>query len=354
MKKKFLGFISIFLILILSTTRVSAISLAKAGDDVLEEGDYNSVRFVAGNKVTSRANIDGISFIAGNEIVTEGTSTYGIYAGNNISIKENILNDLFVAGNKIVVTEDTIIGRDAFIAGANVTVKAKNIRELRIGANIINISGVTVSGDAYLLADNIVLDENTVITGKLTYPEDAKIMGLDVAKVGEIVKTEKVDINVKKDSFGSVKNVIFSICAGIIIMLILFYVLPKTKDKLDNVELKFEPIIKLVCIGFLMLILVPITFFITVFTNILTPFALILGCVYGISIYLGSLLSAYVIGNLLTKKLLRKDNKYLALVIGIVLVKLIKLIPIVGGFLGVICLLYGMGLITTWIKKRNV
>ena len=353
MKKKFLGFISIFLILILSTTRVSAISLAEAGDTVVQEGDYNSIRLVAGNKVTSRANIDGISFIAGNEITTEGMSNYGFYAGNNISIKENIAKDLFVAGNKVVVTEDAIIGRDAFLAGANVTVKTKNVRELRIVANSINISGVTVSGDAYLLADNIALDENTVITGKLTYSEDANVIGLDLARVGEIVKTEKVEINVKKSLFSDVKDIIFSICAGIIIMLILFYIIPKFKDNLDNVELKVEPILKLVCIGFLILILVPMIFLMTVFTNILTPFALILGCVYGISIYLGTLLSAYVIGNILTTKVLNKDNKYLALAIGMILVKLVKLIPGVGGFIGVICLLYGMGLITTWIKKRN-
>ena len=338
----------------MSTTRASALSLAKAGDSVLEEGEYNSVRFIAGNNVINKANIDGISFIAGNEITTEGVSNYGIYAGNNINIKEKIMEDLFIAGNKINLYEEATIGRDVFIAGSNVNIMTNIARDLRVGANRINISGITIEGDAYLYADNITLDENTVINGKLTYQEGTKISGLDLAKVGEVVTTKKVEIEVKKPHISPIKNIILSICAGIITMLILFYMLPKTEEKLTHVELKIEPIIKTVCIGFLILILIPITFIITVFTNILTPFALILACIYGISIYLGPLLSGYIIGYLLTKIFIKKDNKYLSLLIGITLVKLVKLIPYIGSFIGVICLLYGMGLITKYLKQKNV
>ena len=354
MKKKILGFISILFIIIFTTTSVSALSLAKTGDSVIEEGEYDSVRFIAGNNVINKANIDGISFIAGNGITTEGVSTYGIYAGNNINIKENILKDLFVAGNKIVLYEEATIGRDAFIAGSNVTIMTNIARDLRVGANHINISGITIEGDAYLYADNITLDENTTINGKLTYQEGTKINGLDLAKVGEVITTKKVEIEVKQPHINPIKNIIFNICAGIITMLILFYMLPKTKERLDKVDLKIDIIVKNVCIGFLILILVPMVVIMTVFTNILTPVSLILACVYGISIYLGSLLSAYIIGSLLTKVIIKKDNKYLAITIGVIIVRLVKLIPYIGSFISVICLLYGMGLITKYLKSRNM
>lgn len=354
MKKKILNFISILFIIIFSTTSVSALDLAKYGDSVLEEGEYDSVRFIAGNNIINKANIDGLSFIAGNEITTEGTTSYGLYAGNNINIKENIIKDLFVAGNKIILYEEAVIERDALIAGANVTIMTNIARDLRVGADNINISGITIEGDAYLYADNITLDENTTINGKLTYPEDANIKGLNSAKVGEIVTTKKGEIEVKKSNKIIIKNIILSICAGIITMLILFYMLPKTKERLDKVELKIDIIVKNICIGFLILILVPMIFIMTVFTNILTPIAIILACIYGISIYLGALLSAYIIGSLLTKKVFNKDNKYLALLVGIIIVRLAKLIPYIGSFIGVICFLYGMGLITKYIKARNM
>ena len=160
MKRKIITIIGIIFTFILCMPNVSAINLAKAGNIIIEEGEYDSTRFIAGNTITNKANIDGISFIAGNEITTEGVSTYGIYAGNNINIKENILKDLFVAGNKITIYEDAVIGRDIFIAGANVTIKANIARDLRIGANNINISGITINGDAYLYADNIIFDNS--------------------------------------------------------------------------------------------------------------------------------------------------------------------------------------------------
>ena len=354
MKKKVLGFIGIFLILMFNVSSVFAISLTEAGNTVVQEGNYDSIRLVAGNNITDKANVDGISFVAGNDITAEGNSTYGAYAGNNINIKENILKDLFVVGNKIVITDDAVIGRDAFILGSDVTIMTNIARDLRVGANNVNISGVTINGDVYLLAENIVLDESTVIVGTLSYPKDAKISGLDVANVGNVVTTEKVDVNVKKTVTTSIKDIILNICAGIIVMLLLFYIRPKFKEKLDKVNLKFDAILKLVCIGFLILILIPMIFLVTVFTNVLTPLALILGSIYGISLYLGTLLSAYVIGNLLTSKALKVDNKYLALTIGIILVRVVKLIPYVGGFIGVICLLYGMGLITIYIKTRDM
>ena len=143
MKKNFIKVVSLIFIFMLCIPNVSALNLTKIGDSIVEEGEYDSIRFVAGNNVINKANIDGISFIAGNEITTEGTSTYGVYAGNNITIKENIAKDLFVAGNKIIITEDAKIGRDLFIAGANVTIMTNIIRDIRIGASNINISGIT-------------------------------------------------------------------------------------------------------------------------------------------------------------------------------------------------------------------
>lgn len=354
MKRQILRMIGIIFIFILTTTRVCAINLAEAGDVVVQEGDYDSLRIVAGNKITNKANIDGLSLMAGNDILANGSSSYAFYAGNNIEIRENISKDLFVAGNKIMVYKDTMVGRDAFIVGNSVIIKSNLPRDLRIGANLVNLSGVTINGDAYLMASEIILDENTVIVGKLIYPEDANIRGLNLAKLGEVISTKKIETVIKYNFMDSVKDIVFSICASLIVMLVLFYVLPNTKTKLDNLNLKVDTILKTIGIGFLVLIVVPLVSIIGIFTNILTPIALILGCVYTIAIYLSTLLSSYIIGNTLMIKIFNKDSKYLALVMGIILIKLVKYIPVIGGVIYFICLLYGMGLIFNYIKLRDV
>ena len=353
MRKKILSFLSIFLVMVLVNTRVYANSIAEAGDTVNQEGEYDSIRLVAGNKVTSTARIDGLSLIAGNEVIVSGTNTYGFYAGNSILISSNITKDLFVAGNKIVIQKEAVIGRDVFILGSDVTVMSDVARDLRIGAEAVNLSGITINGDACIMADNIKMDEGTVILGKLTYPEDANVIGIDKAKVMDIEKTKSKEIVVNVNYYDSIVSFIISVCAAYIVLLVLFYLLPNTKNKLDKLELKADMIFKNMGIGFLVLICVPLVFIITIFTSILTPLALILGCVYVVAIYLASLLTAYFIGNTLNKKIFKNDSKYLALLIGIILVRLVKLIPSIGPFLGFICLIYGMGLIFKYISSRK-
>ena len=353
MKKNILRFFSILCIFTLMTSKVYAVSLVQAGETIVQEGDYDSIRLLAGNTVTNKANVDGISLVAGNEVLVEGSSSYGVYAGNNVSISEKVLKDMFVAGNKIIISENAEIGRDAFIAGSNVTVLGNVGRDLRIGASTVNLMGITVNGDAYLMASEIFLDDDTVIVGKLIYPEDAKISGLNSANIGSVETTKSTKVEVHYNFYDRARDFIFGIVSSFVVLLILLYLLPKANDKIVKKELAVDKEFKTMAIGFLELVTVPFVILIGLFTYILMPAALILLCVYFIGIYLSSLLSSYIIGNVLMKKLFHIDSKYLAILVGIVLVKLLKLIPMVGPLFGFICMIYGMGLIFIYIRSRG-
>lgn len=332
-------------------SNVSALEVAKAGDTITEEGNYDSLRFVAGNKVTSKATIDGISFVAGNDLYLEGNATYGMYAGNTITINGNINKDLMVAGNKILVTADAIIGRDVYIAGNQIEIKTNLPRDVRVAGDTIDLSGVTIGGDAYLAVDKIVMDENTIITGTLTYYENAKISGLEKATIGNII-TEKIDkVVIEYGIKERIYAFFVSTIAAFITMLCLLYFVPKTKEKLAKLDLHFGNIAKTACIGFAILVVVPLISLLAMFTGFLTPLAIVVLAIYFISIYLSSLFVCYVIGNVILSKLFKKDDMYLALAIGIVLVKLVKLIPIIGGYIGAVVLFYGLGIIYELVKS---
>lgn len=353
MKKKIFGLLSVLLVLMLTTTNVYAKSITKAGDTVIQEGEYDSIRLVAGNNVTNKAKVDGISLIAGNDLTLEGSAPYGFFAGNNLTISENISKDLFVAGNKIIVTKDAVISRDAFIIGSNVTIKTNIPGDLRAGGDKVDISGIKISGNAYIDASSIILNEDTIITGKLTYPEKSSIIGLEKATIGKVQTKTYEEVVVEKDFTTRATEFIFSACAAFVVMFVLLYLKPSIKDKLNNVDLKAEEIFKKIGIGLVVLIIVPFAVLITLFTRVLLPLSLITGVLYVIAIYVSYLISYYIIGNILTKKLLKQENNYLGLGIGIVIVKLISLIPIIGGIVLTICLFYGMGLIYKYISSRE-
>ena len=354
MKKKFLNLILVLCLSLVMSKNVYALKIVEAGDNVIQEGTYDSTRLAAGYKVESTANIDGVSFVAGNVLTLEGSSTYGAFAGNTITVKERVEKDLFIAGNGISLTEEAFVGRDAYIAGNAIKISGTIERNLNVGGSAVNLSGAKIKGDAYVASEVVVLDENTVIDGKLTYNEDASISGLDKATVGT-VKTKKMNkAEVVKPRFiDSIYAFVISLVAAYIVMLVLFYLIPKSKEKLDLLKFDGGTIFKTLLIGLGVLFLLPIVAIFALLTGFLTPLAFIAIMVYLVSVYLAELLSCYVVGNLLTTKMIKKDNVYLALAIGILLLKLLSLIPTLGSFVTLIALLYGLGLVFDFIKSRG-
>ena len=353
MKKKILCLFCGLLAMTILTTNVYARELAIADDTVNEEGEYDSVRLVAGNQIVSKAQVNGLSLIAGNEVSIDGTYEYGFYAGNSITVNGTIEKDAFIAGNSILIGDNAKIGRDLFVAGNSIKIATNIERDIHIGTNKIDLRGISIGGDAFIDAEEIIMDEDTVITGKLSYLEDAKVSGLDKGKIGSIETRKIEEVTIKVNFMSTVYEFIVSILASYVVMAVLFYIIPSSKTKLDNLELKFESIAKITAIGLAILFVVPMVCLIAVFTGILTPIALITLCIYAIAIYLGTLLTSYVVGNVINKKLFNNDNKYLSLMVGIIIVRLAILIPMLGFWIGAIALLYGLGLIYKFITSRT-
>lgn len=353
MKKKILSLFSILLMMFFAVGNVFALEVAQAGDNVTEEGTYESLRFVAGNKVTSTATIDGISFVAGNDLYLEGNATYGMYAGNTLTISGNVDKDLLAAGNKILVTADATIGRDVYLAGNQVEVKTNIARDLRAGGDTINISGITIGGNAYLYAERIVMDENTVITGTLTYYDDSKITGLDKATIGNVITKEVNKVDIEYGFKERLYGFIVSLIAAFITAICVLNFIPGVKEKLLKLDLSIGNIAKTACIGFAAMIIIPILALFAMFTGFLTPLALIVFAIYFIAIYLSGLFVAYIVGNVISTKLFKKDDLYLALATGIILLGLLKIIPILGGYIKALILFYGLGIIYDFIKNMK-
>ena len=345
--------VTILSIMILTfTTKIYAINITDAGDTVTQTGSYDSTRLVAGNTVTNKAEIDGLSLIAGNDLTLEGSAPYGFFAGNNITINEKIEKDLFAAGNNITLGSNAEIGRDVSLAGNIIRVKTNINRDLRVSGTSVDLSGVTIKGDAYLAAERIIMDSETVIEGKLTYPEDSKIENLDKAQVSRVEAIKTTTVKIEYTMADRVRNLTIGTITSFLTLTILFLVVPGVKEKLDKSEITPESILKKTGIGLVTLVSVPMISIIAMITVVLIPVSLITLTLYIISLYISSLLVYYIVGNEICKKL-NKENKYLSILIGIITVKLIKFIPVIGGLVSLLCLLYGMGLIVYLATKKK-
>ena len=353
LRNKLLKLFSILLLVLVMITRVDA-KVAFSGETVNQEGEYDSSIFVAGNNLTDKSTVDGIKFLAGNSLEAKGTSSYAFYAGNIVTINSTIEKDLFAAGNSVTIGSEAVLGRDVYIAGSTVKINVNVPRNLRAGGTSVDLKGITINGSAYVMADEILLDENTIIEGKFTYPKDSKVEGLDVAHVSE---KKAIDYNTseEKTSFKEIVwSFIISVFAGFVVLIALFRFIPESKNKLDKLEVSFDSVIKRGCTGLIVLLVVPIICLFALISGILTPISLIVLAVYVISIYLSFIVVSYIIGRLLLTKVFKKDNLYLMMFLGLIVLKLIKYIPIIGGVIYAIAMFYGLGLIYKFITvKRN-
>ena len=75
---------------------------------------------------------------------------------------------------------------------------------------------------------------------------------------------------------------------------------------------------------------------------------------YIIALMLATILASAVIGqNIYTKLFKQKDNIYISTIIGILVVKLVSLIPYIGGIVALLVFLYGLGMIWRLFLDRN-
>lgn len=356
MGKKVLKLFSVFVVTFaIIFAKVNALEITKSGDKVVQEGEYDSIRLVAGETVTNKADVDGLSFIAGNNLDLKGSTPYGFYAGSTVIVNEDVSKDMFVAGKNIEIGKDASLGRDVFAAGESIKIKSDVERDLRAAGESIDISGITIGGDAYVFFEDITMDEDTKIEGKLIYPENSEITGLKDADIGstKVIKSDKKEDEEENSLAESVYDFIFSTLAAFVVMVVLLYLIPKAKEKLDNIELNASSIVKTSVKGIGVLILVPIIALIGLFTRILLPLSLIAIVVYIISIYLSSIVVAYIVGNILDEKFIKQENVYISALVGIVVLKLVELVPVIGGLVTAISLFYGLGLIFTFIKSKE-
>ena len=340
--------------LTIGATEIDTRDVLYADDNVSVDGTQDSSQFVFGNSVKINSEVFGAQFSAGNTLDVNGSSEYGFYAGNMITINSNIAKDLFAAASTINIGSDAVIGRDAYLAAASIKINANVERDLRAGAGTIDISGITINGDAYLDADEIIMDAKTVITGKLSYVKDTKIVGKETATIGSIDEKDAKDFGKVEITFGStISSCLIGAVGAIIVAIALFYMAPSFKKKLDDEELSAGRIGSNLGKGIAALFLIPIISLIAIITGIFTPLGLIMLALYVIGIYLASVVSGYIIGRLIMTNVFKKDNQYLSILVGILLIRLLGLVPIASGIVTVICLLYGLGLLYNTIKKTN-
>ena len=321
-------------------------------DKVVVDKEYNSSHFSFGKTVKSSGTIKGINFIAGNEIDTAGTSMFGAYAGNLISINENVEYDLFVAGNDVNIGSDSVLNRDVYIAANSVKINADIKRNIYIACNVLDVSGVTIKGNLRTSASNIIMDKDTKIDGKFTYYDSAIIEGKDAATINKtnILSSETVEV---KTFQSKLQDFIITLISSYLTLFFLIVCLPGVNKLIKKYKISPDDVAKKSLIGVCILVGVPIASLIFMISAVMLPLGLCSIALYCVAVYISSLVTSYIVGIQLAKPL-KITNDYLIALVGLLVVKLLSIVPIIGVFVSLVAMLMGLAVIVKLITKKSV
>lgn len=300
------------------------ISISDVSDNSTKKGTYKGTKFSVDFNVSSTDNVDGINFVAGSSVSVSGQNEYGAYAGSNVNISGNILKELFAVGS-------------------SVNMSGNFNRNVYIGAGSLILNNVTINGDVKLSVSDITFLDNVVINGVLEYNDNAIVKGLDKAFISE---TNIYHVELDDESYSLVdefSSLIYSIVSLVLIAFIINLLFPKIYKSLDK-KLDFKDLLNKALIGLAILFLTPLVAILCMITGVGLGLGFVILALYILLCCLSSLTFMSVFGyNILTKFFKKDENIYISIVIGIVLFKLIYLLPFIGGITSFIVILIGLG-----------
>lgn len=351
MYKKILGIIVIFAAMFLTIGTVNAGEYFNANEVINDTESYTHSHFEAGRDVNSKSTVNGLSFAAGATVNVTGTKEYGFFAGENVIINGTVEKDLFAAGNAVTIGKEANIGRDAYLAGNSVTIESNVNSAVFVAASLVKLDNVIINGDMNIAANTVEIGDNVTVNGIFKVNDDAVINNENKLNASRKEKYKSKNVNI--DFTNTVSDIILDILKTIFTGLILVLIFPKLFKKIKY-ELDAKDIGMKLLYGLLVIVAVPMICLVLLSIIVGMSVSVILLFLYIIAIMLATILSSVVIGqNIYTKLLKQKDNIYLSTVLGIVVVKLVELIPYIGGLVGLVVFLYGLGMIWRLFLDRN-
>jgi len=361
MKRSFIILaLSLFLLPQVSAFQAKAEEDLKITESVLEDA------YLAGGRVSVEAPVEGDLAVAGGDIfVKENVSEDVLFLGGRIHFTGSVNDDFRAGGGEIIIEgevgDDVLIGSghikilktavikgDLAIGSGEVFLGGTVLGNSNIAAGIITLSG-TIEGNVSLVAEEIIVEEGTIINGNLFYSAPQVIPELEEVVKGEVTHGIWEEIKEKHRSTIFLFGLTFTLSNFLFLLIfggLLFFALEKFWRQTGE-ELRSHPWISLLK-GFLYFVAMPFVIIILLITVLGLPIALFSLFVYIFSFVFFELLGTVVFTGLFVSKYL-KNSKSIWKKLG--LLALVSLVFAIVSGLDFIIALFAIGaLITTKFK----
>lgn len=329
-------------------------NLYSAGGSVaVVENASNDIVAAAGHLVIS-GNAGNELLAAGGSIMISGTAGGDArIAGGNIILSGEIGGEAVFAGGSIHLLPRSFIKHDLIAAAGDFTVEGTIQGETRIIGNEVLING-TISRDAEIKADRLIIGKNAVIKGNLRYqaPREARVEQGAVIS-GKTTYTQ-TGFEPPRETFIRILWVfwVVKVIAGMTAALVMYFSLKDKISELTTVALnRFG---RETLTGFIVLIVVPAAILLLFMSVIGSALGLISLFLYIAVIFLSGVLGSLVFTRLLTGYLFRNQASlaWPLILLGVLMYQVIGLVPLLGWIIKFVFFLSALGALSRLVYLR--
>lgn len=309
-------------------------------DLVVSGGTVRMQGTVTGDLVVAAGTLEMTGRVGGNVMAACGTMTLNgpvggsLYAaGGTVNTGAAVGRNLVVAAGTASLAGTTTVGRDLAISGGQTTVGATVKRNVQANAGNLTLTDqARIGGNLLANASNASIASGAVIAGTRTVTQASPR---------------------KERRTNAVGWVIWQLLSGLSLLVagLLFIAAAPLLTAQTETMLRRHPWGSLLT-GFLLLLLVPLAFIVILITIIGIPLAFILLGLYLIATFLSPIFLAILVGQTLWRR--PGGSLPLALLIGIVLLILVRMIPILGALVTLAAVLFGLGALALAIQARTL
>lgn len=295
---------------------------------------------INGDLLASGATVEVPGTVAHNARILAGRATIGGQIGRNLTV---------TAATLIVSPQATISG--AFVGGGStVRIHAPIARNLTIAGRDVTLGG-SVGGNVNAAVAQLTIDSTAHIAGPISYLGDTAPTIHPQAQVGGPVTPRRFatlhvpgtdDVETIWPWIG-IGLLFISALSTLLAGLALLIIFPRAMDR--SVSQLQERALGAGGLGLLLCLAAPFALVLLLLTLVGIPLAVVLGALFLVILYLGRIVAMTWVGRLLLAGRAQPVGARLAFLLGLVVYYGLRLIPIVGGFVGLAATCLGLGAI---------
>ncbi|MCK4387405.1 MAG: polymer-forming cytoskeletal protein [Dehalococcoidia bacterium] len=331
-----------------------------AANSIIIDGTINGDLWAAGNSITVNGVVNGSVMAVGRTVNINGDVGHAVRAGGEtIIVNGDVSGDVIVGCSQAHIASTAKIGGDLLFGAGNARIAGLIEGNIKGQAGEIAISD-EVKGNVDLEVESLTILPTANIKGNLTYTSEqeanihpgAQISGTPTHNLPKVEERQAKSFPSVLFSGigGKVTGFLMALIAGLIIILLA----PKQLTSIaEAIRSRPGPSAGW---GALILFLTPIAAIIVCITIIGIPVGLIALALWGIAIYLAQIPVGLFIGRWIIGRFRSVEGKAImvgALALGLVILKLLRLIPHLGFFIALAVILFGLGAVVASERRRR-